>query len=319
MDSSPPFKFRMEWKSKSGGGKSGGSGGRSGGGGGSSKRKREDIPKKHRSSEFSRGSSRGIVTKLDSRDVRSIASDPDVVVRPLGERVDIFSSQQSVYLESAVEEDVIDGLQSKISELQALVASTSNTVKMLNQSIVDERRRVDSALDDERKRINISHLFLHQGMCNALRAFSDLILEAFYMACGKEIAGYEERAAWLFDSGKDGAEAYVSGHGVTISLFGGEKRIGRTEFHLIKALRKASSMVSSHVSHSATPIEVAVALQKEGLNVFASDLKHISGLFRLFFDMSAKEMVKDWEEGHLKEEFQTKFHPGRPPRAYTHT
>ena len=107
MASAKPAKFIMRWTKKSGG--------RAGGVGSSSKRKRKADPsllRKHRSSKFSRRSTRGIVKKLDSVDVRTLVTDPDshVIIRSLGPRVDTFYSQQTVYLESEVDNDLIDGM-----------------------------------------------------------------------------------------------------------------------------------------------------------------------------------------------------------------
>ena len=211
--------LKMEWKKKGGGG--------GGGGGSSSKRKREDAPKKHKSSEFCqrRSLSIGVVTKLDFGDVRSLVNDPDaqVIMRPLGQRVETFSSQQIVYLESTVEEDVIGGLQNEIAELKDMLASVTKSTKDLEE-------RVDARTRSLEERANMAELFMHQGMSTALRAFCDLILSAFFKVCGKEDVGFAERATWLTRRGADGAKAFVIQEKVTLLLFGVEKTVEKREF-----------------------------------------------------------------------------------------
>ena len=86
------------------------------------------------------------------------------------------------------------------------------------------------------ERLQVSEMFLHQGMCNALRAFCDFVLNAFYHACEKDAVEFADRAVWLPDTGSDGAEAFVARSGVTFLVFGVEKKIGKQEFHLIRSL-----------------------------------------------------------------------------------
>ena len=293
-------------------------------GGGTSKRKCDasHAPIKQRSSEFYRSSSMGVVTKLDSRGIRSLVEDSDaqVVIRPLGERVETFSLQQTIYVESAVEEDVIGGLKSKVSHLEDLVARLEKRVAQLEKWFVkrfeSDTRQLQKRLEVTEKQLEVIELFSHQGMSNALRAFCDLVLAAFFKACRKEAAGFQERAAWLANSGADGAYAFltqaeVTQAEVTLQLLGVEMIVGRKDIQLIRSLRKASSDVSSVVSHSVTPIEVAIALEKEGANIFGGDLKNISALFQSLFDVSWKKMVKDWKDGNRNKEFQKKFKPPR--------
>ena len=72
--------------------------------------------------------------------------------------------------------------------------------------------------------------------------------------------------------------------------------------------------MSSVVFHSATPIEVATALEREGASLFAGDFKDVCTIFRLFFEVSSKKVVQDWKAGHLSQEFKKKFKPARPPQ-----
>jgi hypothetical protein len=284
-------------------------------GGGSSKRKREEpppLPKKHRVAEFARGQAaeRGVARKVDIARVRNLLTDPDVnvVVRLLGPVVEAFSSQQSVFLEITEEEDRIGGLEKEVADLKE-----KNLTEMKRNDTRYEMLATDMA--QLRDRLDVSDLFLHQGMSIALRAFSDLIIDAFVQAYGKGALGFEERATWLSAPGPDGAEALVRQESVTITLFGHDKKFGRSDFGLIRALRRASSELSSTGYHSASPIEVAVALESEGTETFAQASRAVSGLFKSFFDETPKKLVRDFQEGKLKREFLTKFRPGHPPRT----
>ena len=111
--------------------------------------------------------------KLDSRGVRSFVADSDaqVVIRSLGERVETFSLQQMVYVESVVEEDVIGGLKSKVSQLEEFVLRLE---RWLNND-TRQLRLVGQQLEVAHEELEKSRLFLHQGMSNALRAFCDLV------------------------------------------------------------------------------------------------------------------------------------------------
>ena len=199
-----------------------------------------------------------------------------------------------------MEKDVIGRLKKKVAELEGKFTTFS---KKLETMFEESAKEVKSF----REELEVSKLFSHQGMSNALQAFCDFVLVAFFKACGKEAIGFQERVAWLANHGA--GEVFVTREAVILTLFGVEKKIGRREFQLIKALHKASSELSSSVCHSATPLEVAIALESEGASVFADDFKDICALFRVLFNVTSKRMVKDWKEGNLNEEFKKMFKP----------
>jgi len=168
------------------------------------------------------------------------------------------------------------------------------------------KKDFEMAIHDMEEQLEVFELFQHQGMGNASRAFCDVVLDAFYKACGKGSMKKEEKAKWLLDQEPTGAQAFVT-KGVTLVLFDLEKKVNNVDFSLLKCLRKASTDVSYKISHRASPIEVATALEKEGRNLFEGQFRNVCAFYQAIFKVSSKQMVKDWKEGRWKEEFRKKF------------
>ena len=152
----------------------------------------EDAPKKHRSLEFcqSKSSNTGVVTKLHSREVRSCVTNLDahtqVIICLLGQKVEIFSSQQTIYLENVVKEDMIGGLHKEIAGLKGMRANITNRMEDVAKSFAKSTTSL-------KERLNVSKLFLHQSMCIALHAFCDLISSAFSKHVENRLHGLQRR------------------------------------------------------------------------------------------------------------------------------
>jgi len=135
-----------------------------------------------------------------------------------------------------------------------------------------------------------------------VRAFSDKVLEAFYISSGKGSADSAGQAVWL--RSRDAIEFCQEPGGKKMEIFGMKLKLIANMLKMMQTLRYISSTISRGCAHASTPIAVAYTL--EGL----SDLQDggvLHRIFRLCFKMDTKDMIKQKETGELSQEYLRKF------------
>jgi hypothetical protein len=211
---------------------------------GTTKKKMKMSPaKRHRLARFKGGGSNGTVEKVARVDVKGamMTSAGAALVRNMGPQVD-FDSQQSAYIELEATNE--------LAELKLMVQTLTESVNVL-------KRELKVTLEGSYE------IFL--------RAFIDSILNGVYKHARVHNRSSAQRVAWL----ESQAAANLFGNPVDINVHGQVLRLDARWVPVLEVLKGVSSQFSSTACHHATPLQVAIALEKKLLILrsFQTDLK----------------------------------------------
>ena len=92
-----------------------------------------------------------------------------------------------------------------------------------------------------------------------VRAFSDKVLEAFYIAGGKGSVDFARQVGWL--RSQDAIEFCQESEGRKMEIFGIELKPTANMLKMMHTLWYISSTNSRGCAHAATPIAIAYALE----------------------------------------------------------